>query len=62
VTQEKLVELVEEGLLCPVFDAAAPEWIVPEGGVDMPNPPAGYVLSFVAFHERGVGIPASQFL
>jgi hypothetical protein len=26
------------------------------------NPLAGYVLSFVAFHERGLGISASQFL
>jgi hypothetical protein len=28
----------------------------------MPNPLAGYVLSFVAFHERGLGISASRFL
>jgi hypothetical protein len=32
------------------------------GVVDVPNPPAGYVLSFVAFHEWGLGIPASRFL
>jgi hypothetical protein len=28
----------------------------------MPNPHVGYVLSFVAFHERGLGIPVSRFL
>jgi hypothetical protein len=28
----------------------------------VPNLPAGYVLSFVVFHERGQGIPASRFL
>jgi hypothetical protein len=31
-------------------------------GVDVPNPLAGYVLSFMVFHERGLGIPVSQFL
>jgi hypothetical protein len=35
---------------------------VPEEGIDVSNPLAGYVLSFVAFHERGLGIPASRFL
>jgi hypothetical protein len=33
-----------------------------EEGVDVPNSPAGYVLSFMAFHERGLGILMSQFL
>jgi hypothetical protein len=62
VTQERLEELVEEGLLRPITDAIAPEWIAPEEGVDVPNLSVGYVLSFVAFHERGLGIPASRFL
>jgi hypothetical protein len=59
VTQEKLEELIEEGLLYPITDAVAPEWIVPEEGIDMLNPSAGYVMSFVAFHEQGLGIPVS---
>jgi hypothetical protein len=25
-------------------------------------PPEGYVVSFVAFHERGLGMPSSQFM
>jgi hypothetical protein len=58
----ELEELVEKGLLCPITDVIAPEWITPEEGVDVPNLPAGYVLSFVAFHERGLGISASRFL
>jgi hypothetical protein len=62
MTQERLEELVEEGLLYPITDVVAPEWIAPEKGVDVPNPPTGYVLSFVAFHERGLGIPTSRFL
>jgi hypothetical protein len=39
-----------------------PEWIALEEGVDVLNPPADYVLSFMAFHERGLGILASRFL
>jgi hypothetical protein len=62
LTQERLEELVEEGLLRPVTDVVAPKWITPEEGVDVPNPPAGHVLSFMAFHERGLGIPTSRFL
>jgi hypothetical protein len=27
-----------------------------------PSPPPGYVLSFVPFHERGFGVPASHFM
>jgi hypothetical protein len=27
-----------------------------------PSPPPGYVLSFVSFHERGFGVPASRFM
>jgi hypothetical protein len=57
-----LEEHVEEGLLHPVTDVAAPKWIVPGAKVDAPNPPMGYVLSFMAFHERGLGIPMSRFL
>jgi hypothetical protein len=62
MTQEKLEELVEEGLLYPVTDIVAPEWIAPGVGVDVLNPLVGYVLSFMVFHERGLGILASRFL
>jgi hypothetical protein len=27
-----------------------------------PTPPPGYVVSFVSFHERGFGVPASRFM
>jgi hypothetical protein len=60
--QEKLEELMEEGLLRPVTDAVMLEWIAPGVEVDMSNPPVGYVLSFMVFHEWGLGIPASRFL
>jgi hypothetical protein len=53
---------MEEGLLHPITNTVALEWIALGVEVDVPNPPMGYVLSFMAFHERGLGIPASQFL
>jgi hypothetical protein len=28
----------------------------------VPNPPFGYVVSFVRFHERGFPAPASRFM
>jgi hypothetical protein len=62
VTYEKLEELVEEGILRSVTDVVTPEWIMIGAGVDVPDPPAGYVLNFMAFHERGLGTPASRFL
>jgi hypothetical protein len=27
-----------------------------------PSPPPGYIVSFVSFHERGFGVPASRFM
>jgi hypothetical protein len=57
-----LEELMEEGLLRPVTNAIVPEWIMPGTGVDVSDPPAGYVLSFMAFHEWRLGILASRFL
>ena len=39
----------------------AEEWLVP-GREDSPKPPKGYVVSFVAFHERGFSVPAGRFI
>jgi hypothetical protein len=33
----------------------------PVGGA-APSPPPGYIVSFVSFHERGFGVPASRFM
>jgi hypothetical protein len=38
------------------------EWIVPPAGDRAPNPPDGYVVSFISFHERGFAAPASRFM
>jgi hypothetical protein len=45
----------------PLSGDPQPEWIAPPSGA-APSPPPGYVLSFVSFHERGFGVPASRFM
>jgi hypothetical protein len=60
VTVDDLEALVADGLLRPLSGDPQPEWMVPPSGAD-PTPPPGYVLSFVSFHERGLGVPASRF-
>jgi hypothetical protein len=62
VTKRKLEELVRDGLLRPRANRSQPEWRVPSSDYREPAPPEGYVVSFVAFHERGLGMPPSQFM
>jgi hypothetical protein len=62
VTERRLEELVEDGLLWPRTGWSQPEWIVPPPAHREPAPPEGYVVSFVYFHERGFGVPASVFM
>jgi hypothetical protein len=61
VTVDNLEALVADGLLRPLSGDPQPEWIAPPSGA-APSPPPGYVLSFVYFHERGFGVPASRFM
>jgi hypothetical protein len=61
VTTGDLEDLVAEGLLRPLSDERRPEWIPPTSGA-APSPPPGYIVSFVSFHERGFGVPASRFM
>jgi hypothetical protein len=61
VTEEVLRELVGDGLLCPVTNLERSKWIVPTFDEE-PRPREGYVVSFVAFHQRGFGMPASHFM
>jgi hypothetical protein len=62
VTERKLEELVRDGLLRPRASQSQPEWRVPPSDHQEPTPPEGYVVSFVAFHERGLGMPPSRFM
>jgi hypothetical protein len=61
VTTDDLGALVADGLLRSLSGDPQPEWIAPPSGA-APSPPPGYVLSFVSFHERGFGVPASRFM
>jgi hypothetical protein len=60
-TVDDLEALVADGLLRPLYGDPQPEWMAPSSGAT-PSPPSGYVLSFVSFHERGFGVPASHFM
>ena len=56
-----LEALVADGLLRPLSGDPQPEWMVP-ASVVVSTPPSGYVVSFIPFHERGFGVPASHFM
>jgi hypothetical protein len=62
VTPFALNELVNGGLLAPNVEEASPAWMVPLASDREPNPPYGYVVSFVRLHERGFTAPASRFM
>jgi hypothetical protein len=62
VTRLALVDLVSAGQLAGNEDGRPAEWIVPPAGNRAPNPPDGYVVSFIRFHERGFAAPASRFM
>jgi hypothetical protein len=61
VTTDDLEALVADGLLRPLSGDSQPEWMAPSSGA-APSQPPGYVVSFVTFHERGFGVPASRFM
>jgi hypothetical protein len=62
VARLALSDLVNVGQLAPNVDGQPPAWIVPPAADREPNPPFGYVVSFVRFHKRGFAAPASHFL
>jgi hypothetical protein len=62
VTRLALGDLVSAGQLAVNEEGRPAEWIVPPAGDRAPNPPDGYVVSFIRFHERGFAVPASRFM
>jgi hypothetical protein len=62
VTRFALSELVNGGQLAPNVDGQLPASIVPPAADRGPNPPFGYVVSFVRHHERGFAAPVSRFM
>jgi hypothetical protein len=57
-----LNELVNGGQLVPNVEGQPPAWIIPPAADQEPNPPFGYVVSFIRHHERGFTTPASRFM
>jgi hypothetical protein len=62
MTPFALNELVNSRLLAPTGEGAYPVWMVPLASDREPNPPYGYVVSFIRLHERGFTAPASRFM
>ena len=56
-----LQSLIDDGLLRPVTDPNRAEWIAPGSESEL-RPRDGYIVSFVSFHERGLGVPADRFM
>jgi hypothetical protein len=54
--------LVTASQLVANEDGRPAAWIEPPATDREPNPPHGYVVSFIHFHERGFTAPASSFL
>ena len=61
VTEEMLQSLVDGGLLRSVTDPTRPEWIAPYGERE-PRPRDSYIVSFISFHEHGLGVPTDRFM
>jgi hypothetical protein len=57
-----LSELVTAGQLAANEDGRPAAWIMPHPNRREPNPPYGYVVSFIRFHERGFAASASSFM
>jgi hypothetical protein len=54
--------LVTAGQLAANEDGRPAAWIEPSATDWEPNPPHGYVVSFIRFNEHGFEAPASRFL
>jgi hypothetical protein len=61
-TRLSLSELVTTGQLAANEDGRPAAWIVPQPNEQEPNPPFGYVVSFIRLHERGFAAQASRFM
>jgi hypothetical protein len=62
VTERRLEELVDDGLLRSKMSRSRPEWIASPFDHREPAPPEGCVVSFICFHERGFVVPATAFM
>jgi hypothetical protein len=53
---------VHGGQLTPNVEGQSAAWIVPPATDREPNPPYGYVISFIRHHERSIAALASLFM
>jgi hypothetical protein len=53
---------VNGGQLAVNVEGAPPAWIVPPVTDREPNPPLGYIVSFIRLHECGFTTPVSRFM
>jgi hypothetical protein len=61
-TRLALSKLVTAGQLAENEDGRPAVWIEPSARDREPNPPFGYTVSFIHFHECGFVAPASRFM
>jgi hypothetical protein len=62
VTEFAPNELVNGGQLAPNVEGQPSAWIILPAVDREPNPPFGYVVSFIRHHEHGFTTPASRFM
>jgi hypothetical protein len=62
VIEFTLHELENDGQLAPNVDGQPLAWIIPPAADREPNPPLGYVVSFIRHHEHGFTAPVSHFM
>jgi hypothetical protein len=62
VTESMLQACVDADLLRPRLESELLKWIIPVVNVRAPNPPPGYVVSFLVFHDRGFRVLAGRFM
>jgi hypothetical protein len=62
VTRFALSKLVNGGKLAPNVDGQPAAWIVLSATDQEPNPPYGYVVSFIRHHERVFATLVSRFM
>lgn len=60
ITLGCMAVLIDRGLLSAL--TAVEEWRLPYDDHDLSMPLAGYVISFVPFHERGLAASCHRFL
>jgi hypothetical protein len=53
---------VAGGQLAANVEGRPAEWIVPPERERVPNPPYGYIVSFMRFHKSGFTAPVSRFM